>query len=205
MIEAALNIAAEQTVEASASGTVLGRQGNRSERSAPQGVYRCAGDDRWVALEVSSDERWGALRTLLGGPASASGSDLDTHAGRAAAHDELDAWLSAAFADRDADELAAALRAVGVPAEVVIAAPHVVDNAQLQHRGLFEVEHHRVTGDVHLPTLPFRLSRVDRWLRRPAPTLGEHTDEVLAEVGIAEDRLASLLADGVTGTRPVGA
>ena len=61
MVEAALNVAAEALVEYSATGTVLGRQGNRGPDAAPQGVYRCAGDDAWVALAVEGEEHWAGL------------------------------------------------------------------------------------------------------------------------------------------------
>jgi crotonobetainyl-CoA:carnitine CoA-transferase CaiB-like acyl-CoA transferase len=205
MVEAALNIAAEVVVEASANSNVLRRRGNRDDSAAPQGVYRCAGEDSWIAVAVTSDAAWAALRDLLGAPAWACAVDLDSHAGRVSNHDMLDVALAAAFADRDPDELAASLRAVGVAAEVVIPATHIVENQQLRHRCVFEVENHPNTGDCKLPMLPFRFASVDRWLRRAAPTLGEHTNEVLHEHGLDDVRISALYTAGVTGTRPVGA
>ena len=62
MVEAALNAAAEQVVEHSADGTLLGRHGNRGPVAAPQGLYACAGTERWLALAVVTDEHWDALR-----------------------------------------------------------------------------------------------------------------------------------------------
>jgi crotonobetainyl-CoA:carnitine CoA-transferase CaiB-like acyl-CoA transferase len=76
----------------------------------------------------------------------------------------------------------------------------VVGNPQLRHRRLFEVEDHPVTGRNELPGLPFRFSRVDRWTRRPSPTLGEHNDEVLGEVASAGE-LQRLQTAGVIGDR----
>ena len=58
MVEAALNMAAEQVVEYGASGTVLARHGNRGPAAAPQNVYACAGDEEWIALAVATDEQW---------------------------------------------------------------------------------------------------------------------------------------------------
>ena len=185
MVEAALNAAAEQIVEHGASGTLLSRLGNRSPDALLQGVYPCAGDDRWVAVSVESDEQLAALRKVVG-------------------YDEDEAvatWTS----DRDADEVVELLVAAGVPAAVVIAAPDVARNPQLRHRGLFEVEDHPVTGRHELPTLPFRFSRIDRWLPGPAPVLGEHNDAVLTELGYDAGEIAALREASVIGDRPVGA
>ena len=66
MVEAALNVAAQLVVEHSAYGRVMMRDGNRSPFAAPQGVYRSAGDDCWVAIAVTSDEQWAALCGALG-------------------------------------------------------------------------------------------------------------------------------------------
>lgn len=204
MVEAALNAAAEQVIEHSVSGRVLGRQGNRGSGAAPQGVYPCAGTDRWLALAVADDAQWDALRAVLGGPAWADDPRLGTAEGRRDAHDLIDDELRAWTKDRDAEELADRLARAGVPAGVVIPAREVVHNPQVRHRGLFEPERHPVTGDHEVPTLPFRFSRVPAWLRRPSPTLGQHNHEVLAEIGLPPDEIAVLGALGVIGDRPVG-
>jgi crotonobetainyl-CoA:carnitine CoA-transferase CaiB-like acyl-CoA transferase len=204
MVEAALNAAAEQVIEHSVSGTVLGRQGNRGPGAAPQGMYPCAGTDRWLALAVADDAQWDALRAVLGGPAWADDPRLGTAEGRRVAHDLIDDELRAWTKDRDAEELADLLARAGVPAGVVIPSRDVVHNPQIRHRGLFEPERHPVTGDHDLPTLPFRFSRVPAWLRRPSPTLGEHNHEVLAELGLPADEITALGALGVIGDRPVG-
>lgn len=201
MVEAALAVAAEAVFEHDLHGVTLGRDGNRSDVAAPQGAYRCRGDDAWVALAVAADEQWEALRSVLGRPDE---PHLTTKAGRRAAHDELDERLAGWFAEQDADAAVELLVAAGVPAATVIPSREVVDNPQIQARGLFEVEHHPVTGDARLPTVPFRFSSVDAWLRRPSPTLGEHNDEVLGEVA-GPDELEALREAGAIGERARGA
>ncbi len=206
MIEAALNVAAEQVIEHDLTGEVLGREGNRSAVAAPQGVYRCAADeqsdDNWVAIAVATDDQWTALRRVLD-PAGAD-ADFDTAAARRAAHDRIDEWLGEACRQRAAPALVEELAAAGVPAAVVIPARDLPDNPQLGHRGLFEIEDHPVTGPCAIPTVPFRFSRVERWLDRPSPTLGQHNDEVLREV-CSDEEIAALRASGVIGERPPGA
>jgi crotonobetainyl-CoA:carnitine CoA-transferase CaiB-like acyl-CoA transferase len=86
----------------------------------------------------------------------------------------------------------------------VIRPREIVDNPQLRHSGLFETEHHPVTGDVELPTMPFRFDTVQHWMARPTPTLGQHNDEVLAELAVDADERAALRAAGLIGERPAG-
>jgi crotonobetainyl-CoA:carnitine CoA-transferase CaiB-like acyl-CoA transferase len=166
-------------------------------------VYRCAGDDEWIAIAVADDAQWSALVDHLGSPAWAADGALAREAGRRAAHDELDARLGEWCAARDARVTVEGLVAAGVPAGVVIAPRDVARNPQLRDRGLFEVEDHPVTGPIELPTVPLRLSGVRRWLRWPSPTLGQHNDAVLGEVATGAE-LASLRAQGVVGERPAG-
>jgi len=200
MVEAALQAAAEQVIEFDASGELLSRQGNRGPVAAPQGLYRCAGDDAWLAVAVADDEQWAALGRVLGNPAWHADAALATDAGRRAAHDRIDAELTAWCVGRDATVLAEQLMAAGVPAGAVIRPRDMAHNPQLRWRGLFEVSDHPVTGRREMPTMPFRFSRVDRWLRRAAPTLGQHNDEVLGDV-LGADEVARLRSLGVTGER----
>jgi crotonobetainyl-CoA:carnitine CoA-transferase CaiB-like acyl-CoA transferase len=192
MVEAALNAAAEQVIEWSATGTVLTREGNRGHGASPQGVYQCTGDNRWIAIAVVTDPQWDALCAL-------AGLTLDR-----AAHDEIDDALSTWTSAQDADELAENLIAAGIPAGVVIAPRDVVHNPQLRHRGLFEMEHHPISGDNELLSLPFQLDGEPTWTGRASPTLGQHNVEVLTELGLTADEITKLEADGIIGTRPTG-
>jgi crotonobetainyl-CoA:carnitine CoA-transferase CaiB-like acyl-CoA transferase len=199
MVEAALNAAAEQVAEYGASGAVLRRDGNRGPVAAPQGVYPCAGDDRWLALAVVTDEQWQSLRAVVGVAGWAAGIASATAEERRRNHDGIDAELARWTTDKDAGELAARLVAAGVPAGAVIPAREIAANPQLRSRHLFEVEAHAVTGNHELPMLPFRFSRVDRWLRSPAPTLGQHNTEVLSEIGLTPSAIDELRRAGVVG------
>jgi crotonobetainyl-CoA:carnitine CoA-transferase CaiB-like acyl-CoA transferase len=206
MVEAALNMAAEQVVEYGASGTVLERRGNRGPTAAPQNVYACAGDEEWIALAVATDEQWTRLRDALGDPGWARDPQLTTVDGRHAAHDRIDAELAAWFAGRHAREEAERLAAGGVPAGHVIDAREVAHNPQMGHRGFFEIQDHPVTGPHPVPVIPFRFRvHPTAWLRRAAPTLGQHNDEVLGgELGLTDAELTELRATGIIGNRPAG-
>jgi crotonobetainyl-CoA:carnitine CoA-transferase CaiB-like acyl-CoA transferase len=204
MVESALNVAAEAIVEYGAGGPAPGRLGNRGPDASPQGVYPGSADDSWVALAVESDAQWDALVNALGSPPWAADAALRTTDGRRAHHDLLDEHLRDWTSTRSTEEAAATLSAAGVPAEVVIAARDVLHNPQLRDRGLFETEDHPVTGPHPVPTLPFRFTHVDRWLHAPSPTLGQHNDEVLGDLGVDGDELEGLRVNHVIGERLVG-
>ena len=205
MIETALNVAAEQVIEYCVSGEVLHRSGARGPTAAPQGIYRCTGDDRWVAIAIATDGQWAALRGALGDPEWARGASLATVDGRRAAHDAIDTELAAWCETRAADEVIELLWTAGIPVGDVVRPREILHNPQLRHRGLFELENHPVTGPVELPTMPFRFDTVDTWMVRPSPTLGQHNDEVLGELGVDADARAALREAGLIGERPAGA
>jgi crotonobetainyl-CoA:carnitine CoA-transferase CaiB-like acyl-CoA transferase len=210
MVEAALHAAAEQVIEASAHGRVMERDGNRGPDAAPQGLYACRGHSaeapRWLALSVASDGQWRALRAALGNPEWAAAPALATHAGRRAAHDAIDARLRAHFAGREREAAVEALVAAGVPAAAVVDPREAHRQPQLAARGFFEAVEHPEVGTHATPTVPFRYASVSRWIRRAAPTLGQHSREVLTELlGLSAAELDRLEAARVIGERPEGA
>jgi len=213
MVESALNIAAEQLLEWGAHGNLMQRDGNRSPLAAPQGLYACAAighgagpTANWLALSVTTDAQWRALRSALGEPAWAMERTLDSHAGRRAAHDTIDTHLREWTRTRSRAGLVTELRAAGIPASAVADPCRLLQsNPQLKARRYFEAPEHPVIGAMPLPSLPFRYASVDRWLRTPAPTLGRDNEQVLCGIlGLSADDLAALEAEGVIGTRPAG-
>jgi crotonobetainyl-CoA:carnitine CoA-transferase CaiB-like acyl-CoA transferase len=203
-VESALNVAAEQVIEHSAYGALLQRTGNRTRGIAPQGVYACLGDERWLALSVATDAQWGALRAALGEPEWASGAELNTYPGRWAAHDHLDEALAEWCAKQDVQEATDLLVAHGIPAAVVADPRHLVDHPQMRARGFFETISHPVAGKHDAFGLPYRYSGVERWVRSPAPTLGQHNAEVLSSLlGLSDDEIAGLADSGVIGDWPI--
>jgi crotonobetainyl-CoA:carnitine CoA-transferase CaiB-like acyl-CoA transferase len=183
MIETVLNVTATQTIEFDVFGEVLSRRGNRGHPAATQDLYRCAGDDNWIAISMHTDAQRNALAELTGGS-------------------ELGEWLAAQDLDAVVDTLASA----GIPAAAVVSPSLVTENPQLRHRCFFERLEHPRTGEGLYPTPPFApLDGENRWLQRPPPTLGEHNAEVLTELcGLTDADLQRLTAEGVIGTRPKG-
>ncbi len=209
MVDAALNVAAEQVVEYSATGALLGRDGNRGPAAAPQNLYLSADtdddghQDEWVAIAVADDEQWRALRDALGRPAWAMDPVLETATGRRQHHDDLDHHLSTWCGERSSDDIVDFLWTAGVPVGKVIQPHHQATLPQLQFRGFFEEVDHPVAGTARHRTLPIRFSRgPERHHRTPAPLLGEHNDEVLRDLGLSDEEITALSDDGVIGRVP---
>jgi crotonobetainyl-CoA:carnitine CoA-transferase CaiB-like acyl-CoA transferase len=209
MVDAALNVAAEQIVEHSATGALLARDGNRGPAAAPQNLYLAADVDEagmrdtWVAVAVASDEQWLALRGALGEPGWAMEPELATESGRRRHHDAIDRHLGTWCAERPADDIVECLWEAAVPVARVMQPHEQATLPQLQFRRFFEDVDHPVAGTARHSTLPMRFSRgPNRFHRRPAPLLGEHTDEVLSGLGVSDDELARLRGDGVIGRTP---
>ncbi len=212
MIDAALNIAAEQVIEYSAYGALLQRAGNRGPTAAPQNLYRTADIDEfgrldsWVAVAVANDEQWAGLCEALGRPAWATDSALSDAVGRREQHDLIDEHLAAWCQDRGGDEIVRCLWDAGVPVAKVLQPHRQTDIPQLQFRRFFEDVGHPVNDEVPHSTVPVRFSAgPDRFHLRPAPLLGQHNHELLAEIGLTESEIAELEADGVIGRVPGGA
>jgi crotonobetainyl-CoA:carnitine CoA-transferase CaiB-like acyl-CoA transferase len=205
MVEAALNAAAEQVVEFTAYGNLVSRQGNRSRDAAPQGLYECAGTERWLAISVATDEQWRLLKSALGNPDWADDPAFETHQGRAEAHDVIDKHLEQWAGRQDSSAAAELLIEYGVPAADLADARVGSMQPQLAARGFFESLDHPVVGRHHVPALPFKYRSVEKWYRSPAPTLGQHNATILGELlGLDAASMAALTEQGVIGTRPGG-
>ena len=208
MVEGALNAAAEQLIEFTAYGRLLSREGNRSPCAAPQGLYPCRGHSpeapQWLALSVLNDEQWLALRNWLGDPEWAQGETFSSHDRRRDAHDAIDLGLRDCFADRMREEAVEELVRRGIPAAPVADPRESSLHPQLVARGFHEYVEHAVVGRVPVPGLPFRYASVDRWIRSPAPLMGEHNREILRELGLSDEEIERLTLAEVIGDLPKG-
>src|SRR5690606_9921859 len=95
MLEGEMQLIAPALMDVVMNGRVQSRIGNRHAWHAPQGVYRCEGPDRWVAISVQSDEQWHALADTVGGAPLASDARFATAERRREHHEEIDALITA--------------------------------------------------------------------------------------------------------------
>ncbi len=210
MVDAALNVAAEQVIEYSAYGKLLQREGNRGPTAAPQNLYRTSEldefgrPDDWVAIAVATDEQWMNLAAALGNPTWAT-AELAGVAGRRRHHDAIDEHLSRWCATRTANEIIQTLWDAGVPVAKVMQPHRVGDLPQLVHRGFYEYVDHPVNPTARHSTLPMRISSgPPRIHRTAAPLLGQHNHEILTGLGYSDHEIAELEDEGIIGTAPAG-
>lgn len=168
---------------------------NRSTRACPHGIYPAAGEDRWIAIAVRTDEQWSALAELAGLELP---RDRDL-AARRADEDRIDAAVAAWTATEDAATTAERLQAAGVPAAPVATGRDLVEaDEQLAARGFYPTLTHPLIGPVRHEGVVARLSATPGRLDAPAPLLGEHTRDVLRELlGLDERELTELTEAGV--------
>jgi len=190
----------EAFVAASLRGEEPVHRGNRSPRYAPQGVYRCTGDDQWIAISVRSDEEWRALAGVIG----ASELSPLTYEERRAKHDDLDARIEAWTSQQDPQAAMEALQAAGVPAGRVLNTRDIHDDPHLTQRGFWVRLPHPRMHPWRQPRSAWRFVEANPQLRRHAPLFGEHTREVLSELlGMTDAEFDALEAQNVIGTAPV--
>jgi crotonobetainyl-CoA:carnitine CoA-transferase CaiB-like acyl-CoA transferase len=201
MVETALNIAAEPLLEYSASGLELRRNGNRSPSVAPQGVYRCQGEEQWLALTVENDTQWRALRRELGSPDWMGDESFDHLEGRAAAADLMDRRLGEWAQAMELSAAVQRLSRAGVPAAPVVDQLDALGHPALVSRRFVERVDHPLLGPLEIVGLPFRAeSHPAPWIDRPAPLLGQHNEEVLQDyLGVSDQELGRLDSSSVIG------
>jgi crotonobetainyl-CoA:carnitine CoA-transferase CaiB-like acyl-CoA transferase len=177
--------------------------GNRDlHGAAPQGVYPCAGDDRWLALTVCGDADWQALAAVLGAPPWATDPRFATAAGRRQHHDELDRLIAAATRDRDVWDLTRALQARGVAAGPVMDARDAFEDAHLRARGMYPRLFQADCGDREWVGPFFRTAEGPVPMRRPPVALGEDNASIYKHLlGYSDAAYDALLAAGHIGDR----
>jgi crotonobetainyl-CoA:carnitine CoA-transferase CaiB-like acyl-CoA transferase len=141
-------------------------------RRGAGGVYNTTGDDDWVAVDRDQD------------PLAPS---------------DRAAWC----ATRTAESAAAELRAQGISAQAMVRGYETLDDPQMRARGFFEPIDNPLVGTQEYPSWPMRMSAgPQRFWTGAAPTLGQHNDEVLRELGITDEELARLRDARVIGNVP---
>jgi len=175
--------------------------GNASQEApgAPHGVYQCAGDDRWIAITIFTDEDWERFATAAGRPAWTHDARFATVAGRIRHAAELDRLVADWTRPRDAAETMRILQDAGVAAGIVADAEDLcARDPQLAARGHFVDVPTSEGRTVRIDGPPYVLSDTPAAVGGPGPLLGEHTDEVLSSLlGVSAEDIRMLRADGV--------
>ncbi|MCY3971202.1 MAG: CoA transferase [Acidobacteria bacterium] len=197
--EGVSSILGEVLLEYEMTGRIPERAGNAHRTSAPHSVYRCWGIDRWLAIEVHSDDEFRRLAATMGRPELKEDDRFATAAARKRNEAELDEIVGAWTRERDRDWMARELCTAGVAAAPSRDARDLYADSHLRARGSFVTVEHPEWGDLELVGPPFRIEGRDLTPRR-APLLGEHTDAILGDLlGLSNDELADYRRRGIVG------
>jgi benzylsuccinate CoA-transferase BbsF subunit len=182
--------------EYAANGTIPERRGVAgSALQAAQGLYPCAGEDRWIAIDASAPTDWEALRAVI---VELRDAKFDTIVGRLRNRAELEAAIANWTREQEPDATEHRLQAAGVPAHVVSRGGDLVRDADLLEAGHLNKIEDPVFGEADIEGPRFSLDRTSLPPTRRGPRIGEHTKDVLASVlGMSETEIAQLGESGV--------
>jgi crotonobetainyl-CoA:carnitine CoA-transferase CaiB-like acyl-CoA transferase len=199
-LEVTVAMAGHAVIDRQLTGVEPTPTGNRHRRLAPQGVYRCAGDDRWLAISVIDQESWTGL-------CNAAGFESDwfrwTEAERRSATELIDQRLTAWTSTAAPEDLMVRLQAASVPAAAVQDAARVMADPHHADRAFFVDITHPVAGTHSWPRVPIRLTETPASYRTPGANLNQHGAEVLRQVaGYDEAKINELRARSILADRP---
>jgi benzylsuccinate CoA-transferase BbsF subunit len=192
--EAGMPLMAAALLDHQMTGRRPAQPGFRDPYAAPQGCYRCRGDDEWLAISIRDDAEWTAFCEASGHP-EWKAERFETILDRRRNHDLLDELIQSWTAGQDRGEAMRLLQDAGVPAAAVLSRAEAPLGAQLGERGLFEDAGDPAQGRRAISrALAARLGGSERSPMPPAPLPGQHNYEVLSEAGFAAPEIAALEA-----------
>ena len=157
-----------------------------------------ASADGHVIIALGNDTLWAKFCEHVGRQELISDKRFRTNADRTENHDQLFPILSEIMSQRTTDDWIDALGKIGVPCGPINAMDKVVTHPQVEAREMITRVAHQITGEVEVPGVPIKLSETPGSVNAPAPSLGEHTIEVLTGLlGIPPDEVEKLRQDGI--------
>jgi crotonobetainyl-CoA:carnitine CoA-transferase CaiB-like acyl-CoA transferase len=171
-------------------GTVPAQAGNEHPYSTPMGVLTTA--DGFINIGVGGDSQWRALCKALDRPDLAASPDYQTVADRFRNRSKLMELLSSIFKTQTSVVWLERLEAVGVPAGPIYKMDEVFADPQVQHLGIAVSARHPKRGDIRVVGQPVELSRTPARIVSMTPEAGEHTDQVLHELGFGNAEIQRL-------------
>lgn len=181
MLDVSVAMLANQAMNHLVSGATPTRKGNKHPNIQPQDVFAVKGGH--IVLAVGNDEQFRRFAGVLGRPELADDPRFKTNVERVRNLDVLHPLISDIFVTRDMDDWIAALAAADVPCGPINTIPRVFADAQVKHRRMLRTLSHPLNDALPQVVSPMRFTNAPLSFDRAPPLLGEHTEEVLAELG----------------------
>lgn len=177
---------------------------NRHRFMAPHNVYRCKGEDKWVAIAITTDEEWKALCDILGKPDLASNEKFSNPLSRWQNQKYLDKLIEEWTIQHTGYEVMYLLQSRGIPAGPVMNDEEIFKDPHLRARGFYITVDHPEAGMKPCSGISFKLSETPGYIRMPAPCLGQDNHYVLKKLLDFSDReIADLESEQIIGTEPI--
>ena len=197
LFEAGVSLAIHESAELWSRGTVPGPLGSGHRLAAPYQALRAK--DGWLTVGAGTDKLWERMCRAIGREDLLADERFTGNAGRMANLEELELELEQTLRTEPVDHWVQLIIEAGVPAGPILNYEQVLEDPHTVAREMvIEIDHPKA-GRIKSLGSPVKLSRSPLGKPRPAPLLGEHTDEFLTEVGIDPERVGALRERGVVG------
>ena len=198
MTEALATLIPEAIMDYTLHGKEAERVGNKHKDKAPHDIFRCAGEQKWVAISVDGQEQWQALCRVAGHPEWQQDPRFGDRVSRLDNQDSLTALIEAWTSSKLPEEVADSLQAAGVAAAPVVDSDEVLADPHLIDRGFVTWVDHPKTGSRPMGTVSWAIDGERPNNYRPAPLLGEHNEYVFCDLlGLSKEEASGLVEEGV--------
>jgi crotonobetainyl-CoA:carnitine CoA-transferase CaiB-like acyl-CoA transferase len=197
-IETGLNCMTPIVLDFQANNREFKAKGNKSDYASPHGIYRCKGDDRWVAIAVTNDDEWNDFVKAIGTPKWTQSKKYASAADRLKYSDELDKLVESWTINYPPEAIQAILQKAGVGAGVVSNAQDMDEDPQMNYYNYYKEIDHAFVGKLRFyHPAPIVLSKAPTDVAR-AVLIGEHTDIICTQIlGITQAEVDALRKKGV--------
>ena len=202
LFETAMSLSVWESAEYWGTGEVPTPIGSANRMSAPYQAVRAS--DRHFVIGAANPKLWSALCGVIGREDLLKDPRFTDNVLRIRNRGVLIEELEREFAHRTADEWVDALLAVGVPAGPIYNYAEALASEQAVAREMVLTIDHPVEGKTKALGFPVKLSATPQQVRHPAPLLGQHTDEILGEIGLSAEAIDAMRQAGAFGTPKVG-
>lgn len=180
-----------------ATGRPPVRRGAGSQLSVPYQAFQAKDD--WVVVAAFTERMWQGVCAAIERPQWAADERFATAKQRAANRATLIPMLAGVFATRTVEDWVARLSEAGVPCTSVNSIDKIVADPQVAAREMVVELQHPTAGRLRMAGLPVKLSQTPGRIESPPPRLGEHSAQVLKDLGLSQERIDALVARGIVG------
>ncbi|MES2185157.1 MAG: CoA transferase [Pseudomonadota bacterium] len=173
-------------------GDVAGQEGNDHPTSAPMGLFKA--QDGWLNIGVSGEGQWKEFCSAIERPDWLARPEFRLNADRVRNRREINDTVQALFLTQPVEHWVQVLNRANIPAGPVYTVPQMFEDEQVKHLGVVEAVTAPDGGTMDLISQPVRLERTPAHMVAPAPSIGQHSEEILREAGYDEAGIAHLRA-----------